>query len=66
MKETLPRLMYVFAAISREKLYGPFFFIESIVTEIFYLDMLREWFAAAAGGHSRPDLLSRRCLTALP
>jgi hypothetical protein len=33
----------VFAAMSREKLYGPFFFIESTVTGIIYLDMLREW-----------------------
>jgi hypothetical protein len=29
--------------MSREKLYGPFFFIESTVTGIIYLDMLREW-----------------------
>jgi ribosomal protein S1 len=33
----------VLAAVSRVKLYGPFFFIESKVTGIIYLDMLREW-----------------------
>jgi hypothetical protein len=33
----------VFAAVSREKLYGPFIFIERTVTGIIYLDMLREW-----------------------
>jgi hypothetical protein len=40
MKGTVPRL--VFAAVSREKLYGPFS-IESTVTGIIYLEMLREW-----------------------
>jgi hypothetical protein len=29
--------------MSREKLHGPFFCIESTVTGIIYLDMLREW-----------------------
>jgi hypothetical protein len=29
--------------MSREKLHGPFFFIESTVTVISYLDTLREW-----------------------
>jgi hypothetical protein len=33
----------VFAVMSREKLYGPVFFIESTVTGIIYLDMLRGW-----------------------
>jgi hypothetical protein len=33
----------VFAAVLREKLYGPFLFIESTVTGIIYLVMLREW-----------------------
>jgi hypothetical protein len=33
----------VFAAMSREKLYGSFIFIERTVTGIIYLDMLREW-----------------------
>jgi hypothetical protein len=57
----------VFAAMSREKLYGPFFFIEPTVTGIVYLDVLREWFnVAAAEGHSRTDLSTRRCPTALP
>jgi hypothetical protein len=32
-----------FAVVSREELYGPFFFIGSTVTGIIYLDMLREW-----------------------
>jgi hypothetical protein len=32
----------VFAAVSREKQYGSFFFIQSTVTGIIYLDMLRE------------------------
>jgi hypothetical protein len=29
--------------MSREKLYEPFFFVESTVTGIIYLDILREW-----------------------
>jgi hypothetical protein len=42
MKETVPTFV-VFAAMSREKLHGPFFFIESTLTGIIYLDTLREW-----------------------
>jgi hypothetical protein len=33
----------IFAAMSLEKLHGPFFFIESTVTGVIYPDMLREW-----------------------
>jgi hypothetical protein len=33
----------VFAAMSREELYGPFFFIESTVTGIICRGILREW-----------------------
>lgn len=33
----------VFCAISKTKLYGPFFFIEQTVTGIVYLDMLQVW-----------------------
>lgn len=33
----------VFCAVSREKVYGPFFFHEVSVTGVIYLDMLHEW-----------------------
>jgi hypothetical protein len=32
----------VFCALSKEKVYGPFFFMEMIITGIVYLDMLQQ------------------------
>jgi hypothetical protein len=51
-----------FAAMSQEKLY------ESTVTGIIYLPghVTRIVNAAAAGGHSRPDLSTWRCPAAFP
>jgi hypothetical protein len=42
--------------MSQEKLYGPFFFIESTVTGFTYLDMLREWLMSQLQ-ENIPDLI---------
>jgi hypothetical protein len=48
-----------FCAMSKQKVYGPFFFAESIVTGAFYLGMMQEWLMPQLDGDS-DDFISQQ------